>query len=286
MTTTVHKDSTPSIHDLSNPVDVERWVRATVWPYAKTGIGADSILDDLMVGTPGRVLGYQRVRAIVREEYDRAALMADERLDARAASVPTLPITDDGLAEALEFAGWRLRWNATARTAEARRTGDDDDWQECSGLTRDLMLNDCSRAASMLHNRRIEPWRIPGRTLESRLIAVVAARETVKAAGSAVYERVREWAANAPSVRAATLGEVLQAIGGLQKFESAQRAPKPVLADAATALRDAGWSYKSVRIGGEVRKRWASPDGQRATGSLVAAFGRLRGDKAATGSGQ
>ncbi len=81
-------------------------LRATARGYARTGMGEESVLDDACVGSPGRVLGVQRCREIIREEFAAATAAADGRMAAIRAERRELPITDDGLAEAVRRAGW------------------------------------------------------------------------------------------------------------------------------------------------------------------------------------
>ena len=91
------------------------------------------------------------------------------------------------------------------------------------------------------------------------LLAVVAARTPYEGAGTPVYEAVREWGGKLTGGRAITLADALGACGVLHRYESAHRAPKSIFADAARALSDLGWQYKSVRTTAGPRKRWVSP---------------------------
>ena len=172
---------------------------------------------------------------------------------------PVLSLTDDGLAEALRLAGWRVRWNPQARHVEAAREGGED-WTEAAGLTRDIFMNDCSKVAMMRRGARDEPWRTNSRGLEDRLLAVVAARNVAKdAEGSPVYETVAAWARAQREPRPMTITEVLVETKVLQRYEAAARAPKAIFADAAAALTAAGWARRSVRTPNGPRKLWCPP---------------------------
>ena len=199
------------------------------------------------------------VERVVREAYEREwHQSAEPAAPSRPEPTTTteLEITDDGLSEALRLAGWQLRWNARARRVEARHG--EDDWQSCEGLQRSLLLNACSRVATMRRPSSVhaEPWRIASRNLQQELLEVVAARNVVNGEGTAVYDAVSEWARGESCGAAYTLGDVLTRVGALQRYESAARVPQHVYQDAKLALTDVGWAYKSVRIGGEPVKRW------------------------------
>lgn len=257
----------------------ESILRATARGYARLGMPSaeEGLLDDALVGTTGRVLGVQRCREIIREEFGAAQAAADARMAGIRAARSEVPITPDGLAEVLDQSGWRLAWNTTARRVVARK-GDEGDWLDCDGLTRDQMLEDCA-AAAILPRRSVgdaAPWRIRGARLEDRLLRVVAARNQIEGAGSEVYQAVREWAGGKSGVRL-SLTDVLAEAKCLQRYESASRAPKSVFADAAQALEDLGWRRKSVRVDGDPRYQWVAPGERRRKATPIAAFlGRRR----------
>ena len=242
----------------STTVEAEAKLRALIVPFAKTQIGRESMIEDCQDGF-GAILGFDRVREIIDQEYERVRRAAEDRIASasavEASAKPELEADDDGLAEAVRLAGWAVRWNVTARRVEARKG---EQWQDCAGLVRHQMMNDCSRVAVIRRSWKPEPWRIPVR-LEDRLLAVVAARTSYEGAGTPVYEAVREWGAALTGGRAITLADALGACGVLHRYESAARAPKSVFADAARALSDLGWEYKSIRTKQGPRKRWASP---------------------------
>ena len=197
--------------------------------------------------------------ALLAAEHERGSDPA-EQADTR----PELPITDDGLARALELAGWEVRWNVTARHVEARTGGGE--WQECAGLSRDLLMEACAGVAVLRRAYKSVPWRINSPRLEDRLLRVVASRNPFEGAGTEVFYTVREWAESLPGGgRTMTLSAVLIASGVLQKFEAASRAPKSVFADAGKALQDLDWRYQSVRLAEGPRKRWCSPGPRVAT---------------------
>ena len=257
----------------------EKQLREQIASFARSQIGEASVIDDFLQSY-GSSLGFSRVRQIVTEEYEAVRQSAAARLASGARTArPELEIDDDGMAEALRLAGWEVRWNVTARRVEARHG---DDWHECTGLVRDQMMTDASKVAVMRRGWRVEPWRIPSVRLEDRLLAVVAARHQFEGKGTPVYEAVREWACGLRGgARAIRLADALIAAGVLQKFEAAVRAPKSVFADAARALSDLGWEYKSTRLPSGPRNRWVSP-GPRGTLPLGVVADSTAGDYNAT----
>ena len=246
---------------------LEAQLRASVRPCARSQIGEQSLTEDYLQGYG--ILTFRRVREIITEEYEAVRASTTARIAARsllaATTCPVLPITADGLAEALRLAGWSVRWNTTARHVEARR-GEDGDWLEASGVHLHQMMDACSRDAKMQRGANApEPWRIASSRLEERLLVVVAARSPFEGIGSPVHQTVDDWAgALVGGGRAMTLTEVLRESGVLNRYESAARAPKSVFADAAAALTARGWSFGSVRTPDGPRKRWTSP-GPRGT---------------------
>ena len=249
-------------------------LRATARGYARCGLPhtEESLIDDACVGTPGRILGIERCRATVREEFAAAEAAADSRMAGIRAERPEVPITPDGLAEVLDRAGWSLAWDTTAHRVVARQ-GDEGDWLDADGLTRDQMLEDVAGAA-ILPRRAVgdaQPWRVRGARLEDRLLRVVAARNQIEGEGSTVYQAVREWAGTVQGARM-TLSEILAAAKVLQGYESAARAPRSVYRDAAQALEDLGWRKQSVRVEGEPRYRWVAPGERRRRAIPLRAF--------------
>ena len=112
----------------------EAQLRTTVAPFARSQIGMESVIEDYMQGY-GEPVGFGRAREIITEEYARVRDSAAARIAAGAlllaTTCPVLPITADGLAEALRLAGWSVRWNTTARHVEARRG-----WRLAGGVRR------------------------------------------------------------------------------------------------------------------------------------------------------
>ena len=158
----------------------EKRLRDLVRPCAKSQIGRESLIDDCLQ-SHGAILGFGRVREIIDQEYEKVRRAAEDRIASSSASEasakPELEADDDGLAEAVRLAGWAVRWNVTARRVEARK-GEGGEWQDCAGLVRHQMLNDCSRVAVIRRSWKPEPWRIPSVRLEDRLLEMASRKGT------------------------------------------------------------------------------------------------------------
>ena len=84
---------------------------------------ADSIaLDDTIAHDDARMLIDSEIAMV------EGGVVARTPVDRK----PCLPLDDDGLADGLLAAGWRIRWNRVGRRVECARV-DSGDWQACSG---------------------------------------------------------------------------------------------------------------------------------------------------------
>ena len=98
-------------------------LRATARGFARCGMPSaeESLIDDACVGRAGRILGIERCRAIIREEFAAATAAADSRMAGIRAERPEVDVTPDGLAQVLALAGWSLAWDTTSRRVVARK---------------------------------------------------------------------------------------------------------------------------------------------------------------------
>lgn len=210
------------------------------------------------------------VRTLARdaaERYEAGTLDVEpgptperETPPAPAPEPPELEETDDGLAEALQRAGWELRWNTRGHRAEARRIGSEE-WLYASDDVIDDVMNDASKVAIVRRGHVLEPFGIRGVRKERRLWGVVARRRCEAGDGGAIYDAVFVWAV-VQRGRRMVLGEILTECGVLNRYESGVRSPQYVEQAAKRALREAGWTYhESLRRPG-VRypaPGWQSP---------------------------
>ena len=175
---------------------------------------------------------------------------------------PLHPASSAGLRPAIVDVGWPLpRWNEIGRFVEVHRA-DADEWEECYGLIRDLLMDAVASGCTMMRRGGVAPWRVSKR-LEDRLLRVVAVENAVvQGAGSAVYDACCEYlgASLTGGGRVAQVTEVLLSAGVLQSWEVAPRAPKSVFLDGQAALRTKGWEWSCFRPeDGNPIWRWVEP---------------------------
>lgn len=179
--------------------------------------------------------------------------------------LPECPATADGFLQILGVIDAALRWNETARAVEVRLPGSDD-WRHSSDEVVDDLMVACSRVAVIRRGGSVLPWEIPGARRERRAIGHVARRNRVEGEGNGVYQAVRAWsdrkAAGGVQLRV-TLAAVLDGAEVLHRYESPARAPRAVYGAAKAALTDAGWEWRTARVGNRAPQRlWCSPFGR------------------------
>ena len=163
----------------------------------------------------------------------------------QAAALPELEETIEGLEKALELAGIEIRWNTRGGWVECRMVGGEE-WIECAGVTLDDTMVRCSQVARLRVGRGTIPWKIRNRKDEARGLGFAARKRPEAGEANAVHEAVLEWALSVEG-GAYILTQALDKGGGLNRYERGSRAPRWVERSAKAALREAGWTYKSVR---------------------------------------